>query len=248
MTKVKTDRRIGEQVFVVQSDGCILRTAIKSLSTDGYGLLLNKKGQEFFSFDEAIKEAEDTIKRLIDSGDMTRNEENILRERLSLLRTSSSRVEVLNQDLIQGSQMMGMLPERSLGAEVVFPTDYFVPGQKVFGIVTPTSHSILSPAWCPRPYFVLMITVREVSFSDKWPRNLYYSFEKTHYRFNADCVFPDRESALQAIVKIFAEETGGSILPENVEVFSSAEEEAEYNRQRERMIGDAISLRKSLGG
>ena len=237
MTEVKTARRIGEPVFVVLSDGNIIRTAIKSLGKDGYGLFSSKGGKQFFDFDEAVDAAEQTIQRMIDSGDMTRKEEAALQERLLLLRTPDFRGGVFIQELIQDSQMMGLSPERSLGNEVVFPTDYFLPGQKVFGIVTPMSHYIMSPGWRPRPYFILKTIIEEVSFTDKWAGNLYYRFGSTHYRFAYNRIFGDKEAALQCMMKVFAEETGGTILSVNVPIFSSEEEEAYNKRQFDAMIG-----------
>lgn len=248
MTEVATARRIGEPVFVVQSNGNIVRTAVKSLTKGDYGTFARASGQQFFDFDEALGAAEQAIQAQIDSGDLTRNEENTLREKLSQLRTAEFRESVFGQELIQSSGMMGMVPEKSLGQEVDFPTDYFLPGKTVFGLVTASSHYTMSPGWRPRPYFILKMIIKEVSFADAHVGNLYYRFAKTHYHFPRDYVFGTKEAALQAMMRVFAEQTGGTILPENIEIHTSAEEEAYTTRQLDEMIASRLGNRGEKSG
>lgn len=236
MTKIATTRRIGEPVFVVESGGNIVRTAVKSLTKGGYSIFARASGKRFFDFDEALDAAEQAIQAQIDSGDLTRNEEGALRDKLPQLRTPEFREAVFGQELIQGSALMGFIPEKSLGLEVDFPTDYFLPGRKVYGLVTLKSHYSVSPGWRPRPYFILEMTVQEVSFGDVHVGNLYYSFAQTHYRFPSDHVFGTKQAALQAMMKVFAEQTGGTILAENVEVHTTAEEVDYMRRQHEQMF------------
>jgi hypothetical protein len=230
MTEVKIARRIGEPIFAVQREGKVVLSAVKSLTKDGYESFSDSFDTyaQFFDFDEAAVAAEKIIHQIIEAGECSINEAASLREYLSQLRTPEFRAEVLNQDLVEGRQLNGVIPAKVLGKEIIFPTDYFLPGQTVFGIITPKMHSS-NPEWRPRPYFILKTMIEEVGFSNAWPGNVYYHLKDTAYRLNHENLFPTEKTARETLVKVFAEETGGNIALENIQVIPSLVEKKHRN-------------------
>ncbi len=232
---------LGKPVFGVTHEGEIRRTAVSSLHTPyrpgrgvgdelsaimdhalacgDYSVLDGSLGRTFFSLDEAIAEAKKVLNARLGSRDITRRQEERARAYLSKLGTKAGREEVLTQPLVEKC-VAGFMGDRILKREdEKFPTEYFRPGERVYGIITPGTHSCVSLEWRPRPYFVLVTRVDGVSYAPQWPGGVYYRLVDTHYTIPHPHLCGGEEEAREKMTTIFSEETDGVIPPERIKFF-----------------------------
>lgn len=228
-------RYLGEPVFVVLP-GAIRRTAIDQVSQNSYHLLKYDGNPHFFSFEEAVFAEMEVLQSQLGNDEITLKELQRLREYAERLHSDEYRAEVLAQKLERGPQLMGMIERVTYEEDPVFPKGYIEPGTWVYAIVTPRSHYSLSPGWRPKPYFLLRLKIAAASFAPAYQGALHYRLQNTHYHVHADDLFKSLPKARNALVQRFAEETGGSILPENIVVFTTMQEKRWEHDMMEQLI------------
>lgn len=233
----QTKYYLGQIVYCVMRDGKIRRTAIGALSIDGYELLDCRDALvHAFTFEAARIKANGVVHQLLKSPDLTRREEALLREYLILLGTDAHRLEVQTQPLTQRHKgLLGLIlpgTKEVQTLDIEFPTEYFKPGQTVYGLVSPLTHPGRLPmSSLPRPYLVLVVVVERVVIAPVHTGLLFYHFKDSNYSFSTAALFATETEAREALAKLFANETGGEIALENILVYP-AYSESEARRKR----------------
>jgi len=242
--------RLGEEVFCVQENGRIVRTAISEVgesdpsrifggsrrkpSGPGYALLNGSSGPHFFALDQAISAAERTLHTRIASDGITKAEEQKARDYLKSLRTAAFEEALRAEPIVEGAKLSGFIPEKRYRKDPVFPTEYFLPGQAVYAIITPSDHDT-GYRWRPYPYFLLKTRVEKVSFSPKWEHNVFYgigsSYTVQHSRLCATLA-----EGREKFAKIFSKETGGTIAPDKIRCVSVSAERVARKKQMEALF------------
>ncbi len=252
MASQSNERYLGEPVFGVTYEGRVRRTAISKLSIPRHA---KKKGNDiaaimkrmldrdayslldgdgltatFFSLDAAIAKAEKILKARLMSSDITKAQEESARKYLKSLGTKAGRAAILSQSLVDRVEIPLLNKDRRLGKSERFPTEYFRPGERVYGIVTPDAHHSVSPGWRPHPYFVLVTKVETVCYSPRWPGKVYYRLVDTHYSIQHPRLCATKEEARQKMAAIFAKETGGVLDPQKVMFINVSVEKAAHDK------------------
>lgn len=227
-------RYLGEPVFVTLA-GSIRRTAVDRVGVNSYGLLKYDGNPHYFTLEEALAAEAALIRTHFVSEELTVREMRDLRAYAKRLLTDEYRAEVLGQKLERGAKLFGAIPGEQYENDPVFPSGYFEPGTTVYGIVTPRMSYGTSPGWRPRPYFLLKTKIREVLFAPAHSDSLHYHYKDTRYHLDKKLLFSRLTQARVAFTERFAEETGGSILPENIQVFTTKQETAWEDKMLEQM-------------
>lgn len=195
----------------------------------------------FFSLGEAITKAKAILRKRLESPDITKAQEKSIRKYLATLDTKAGRDAILAQPLVRKSEVSYLVKDRILKGGGRFPTEYFRPGERVYGIITPSTHHCVNPEWRPHPYFVLVTRVEEVSYSPSWPGKVYYKLADTRYSIPHPQLCGDEEGARQRMVAIFSEETGGAILPRRIKFIDVSEEKRAHDEMLRRIVASVRS-------
>lgn len=237
-------RYLGEPVFVVKPNGEIVRTAIQEVLVGEYKFLKGSVQElHYFTFALAVRAAEARVRDLLTRDTITRKDEALFNEYLVRLRTKEFRESVFAQPLVeQQDGLVSFGKAQTLDANVEFPKGYIQPGQVVYCLVTPVAFND-NERWAPRPYFILVTSIKSVSFAPAHKDNLYYGlgYTRLHFWNNKEHFFTDLEEAKVAMVALFAKETGGSIELENIEVIP-VKQEVEHRAK----VQDALFRRHGL--
>lgn len=182
---------LGQEVFILSSDGSVVRTRIAKIFADGRYLFLDgTDSRHWFSYDEAVLAATE----------LALAKEKQLRQRLTALRkmrrhlvTDEARCAVMSKPLkvVNLSDTELRVRTRKL-KDIKIPVKYFQPGTMVYIAVTP---NIRTGKFEYRPYesFILEVPISSVWFT---PNGISHAGLSNPY--GAEEHFPTREAAMKA--------------------------------------------------
>lgn len=223
---------IGQEAFVLSSEGEIVRTMVAKLYEDGYQFLNGDSSRRphYFSFKHAIAAADDCIS----------NRQSALRKQLRALtlkrralETQAYRDGVMNVPYkvaeLRDEMIVGFAMSRRTRKlrKIRVPEMHLMPNQVVYAVMTPSTRP--NPGWevyRPHKYFILETEVTSVCFSPDG--QVYYTFST---RFVVGEFFLSREEAT-AKLKSFLEPGTKDPVP-----FVSSKEE---KRENEKLLDDNI--------
>ncbi len=214
--------RLGEEAFVLSSDGDVVRTVVARLDENGYLLLDGSADHHphWFSFPEAVSAANARIS----------TRQKALRKQLRAL--AGKRRALEGRDYWDGVmnapfRVVDLRDEASLAftrrrhtrglKKIRVPETYLEPGHMVYVIITPATRSSWAGEYRPHKHYVLETEVKSVCFSPDG--QAHYTFSTL---FIVEEFFPSREEA--------AAKLGGHADPRTEEVpFVPSKMEKEEN-------------------
>ena len=236
---------IGQILYYTSPSGGLARTAVSSIAIDGdFGVLDSQLsyGQRFSEPENAIDRARAILEERLkcEADTFSPKDRCALEERLQYLNGDTVLAELISRPLVWRNAF-GIFDWKDKKYESIpddtFPNGYFVPGQKVFALITPRTHYMFTTEWRPRPYFILQCIVRETLFSPNWQGNLYYYLKDTQYSgFPRDRLRATMREARQRMTEIFADETCGVIDERMIPVFSASEEKKIFDKAKNNLI------------
>ena len=194
----------------------------------------------FFSLDEATTEAQKILEARLGNLDITGREKEWIRIHLTRLGGQGWREEILAQPLVKRGDTC-FIEDHILG-DGQFPAEYFRPGERVYGIITPDTHHCVTPEWRPHPYFVLVTAVEEVSYAPAWPGMVYYNLG-TRYSISHPRLYACEADVRREMTLVFEQQTCGTLHPENVKVIDVSEEKKAHDRFFKEIVENARTRR-----
>ncbi len=196
--KAEKARALGERVYIVGDNFEIRPAFVAEILCNGdtcsYRLLGNnclvENGIHFFSFDSARAEAHRQLAEM---------KSDVLR-RLAELEEKERELQAL----------LSIPQDSDLPTGYSVPKKYRVPGDYVYTVVTPPTESIYSENTKPYPYFVLECKIERVRLQPTSAGDVLYLTD-AHYNVNTRLLFDTVAEATAEAVRIFAEETRGTI-------------------------------------
>lgn len=248
-----TAKYIGQQGFSVTPQGEIVRALITALGRENGCIVVNHRRDFFVDFSQACVCAEGVLEKIRTSSDSV-----TARTRagayLKKLHTGVVERELATAPFTLESPMPEMIRHHgdfALPANTAIPKNAFELGQEVYAIITPYTHYTMRPKWLTPFYFLLQLEVLAVSLVLFRPLRCNYSLgrgeECTQYGLGEKDLFLDQDVARTTLVRIFAEQTRGTIDPKNIPTIPVEQEFAANKESWAKLIASKRPLVSSLG-
>jgi len=224
--------RLGESRFFARTDGSIAHTVINSVDSEGnVGLLESTSRKPHVTYQDAVRDARVLLKA---EKKKLQGALKTLDKKLKAVNTAAYKKRVLAAPLkhVSGSMAAAAFGLDGEVQNVKAPASYIEPGTQVFCVITPKTHNMMSPHYRPYDYFVLESRLKEAHLQ----LNGAVSYRiDSHYAPRVG-VYTDLDEAKRELVRVFGQETGGTLSIKKVRVVMQKEEKRVEKLQTDRII------------
>ncbi len=186
---------------------------------------------------EAIAEATKILRKILQRGLDSKKLEEDLRLRLERYENSQGAVvsELLEVKTVIKKSIPLVVSRNNITRYDMstVPTEYFYPGTRVWGIVTPRTHFMTTPRIFPDTlYFILDTVIESASLTQQGTKVSYRTFGSRSVKPRDNLLCLDLETAQKRMQEIFREQTPGEIRDVSKIPILTKEDVAEAERKR----------------